>query len=182
MRHANQYSTRDPRPLYWMLASMALCAYLNYRFQPVELYRPLVGEVKAIELPVKTIVEAPDDIQKTDYWLAKYVDKYFKTHYGRSRARATMGCLLNKESEHTFMTESDHHGDNGKAGGILQYWAGTWTGMRKIMLEKGLITEIGSRYNPEEAIETTVWALSDGRERNWGPINIGDCLSVKGAK
>jgi hypothetical protein len=141
-----------------------------------------VSVVKAQEVAIEPIAVPLDDIQKTDYWLAKYVDKYFKTHYGRSRARATMGCLLSKESEHTFMTESDHHGDSGRAGGILQYWSDTWTGMRKIMIERGLVTEIGSRYNPEQAIETTVWALSDGREKNWGPINVGDCLSVKGAK
>jgi len=42
-----------------LLFIMSIGAYLNYRFQPVELHRPIVGEVKAIELPVQTIVEAP---------------------------------------------------------------------------------------------------------------------------
>lgn len=35
--------------LYLMLAIMLVGAYLNYRFQPVELHRPLIGQVEAKE-------------------------------------------------------------------------------------------------------------------------------------
>lgn len=134
---------------------------------------PIVSEAKAA---------GPDDIQLTDSMVAKYVDKYCTKHYCRSRMRGIMHCLLTKESEHTFMDANDHHGDNGMAGGILQYWPDTWTGFRKIMMNKGIVTEIGSRYNPEQAIETTVWAILDGREGNWGPVKRQECLSAKGAK
>lgn len=49
--------------LILLISIMSLSAYLNYRFQPVELHRPLVGEVKAQELPVQTIMEAPKTIK-----------------------------------------------------------------------------------------------------------------------
>jgi hypothetical protein len=186
-RHKNgtfRYNSSNFSGLRLLIVTVAIGAFINWLYAPVELHRPIAGEVIAVEPKpsVEPTTQPPDDIQMTDYWVQKYVDKYFKTHYGRSRMRATMQCLLNKESQHTFMDADDHHGDSGKAGGILQYHEPTWTGFRKIMIERGLVTEIGSRYNPEQAIETTVWALSDGRERNWGPINVGDCLSVKGAK
>lgn len=175
---------RDAFRVFVVMAFIAcLCPII---LKPDELLNPLAHAQEVRPAPTMTPEPTkppePDDIQKTDKWVGQYVDKYFTSHYGRSRIRATMQCLLAKESQHTFMTADDHHGDNGMAGGILQYWPATWTGFRKIMIERGLITEIGSRYNPEQAIETTVWALSDGRERNWGPINVGDCLDAKGAK
>lgn len=166
--------------LQWIGVLAIICMGV-YMAQPVQIPKspsPNNGYVFASEADVIP----PDDIQKTDQWVAKYVDQYCKGHYCRSRMRGIMHCLLTKESEHTFMTASDHHGDNGMAGGILQYWPDTWTGFRKIMINKGLITEIGSRYNPEQAIETTVWAILDNREGNWGPVNRGECLSARGAR
>lgn len=69
LRHSNQYSTRDPRPLYWMLASMALCAYLNYRFQPMpEPISPFIGVVHAQEpkVVVEPIIVTPKLSRKTE--------------------------------------------------------------------------------------------------------------------
>lgn len=169
-----------------MIFIACLFPVINSFFKPEDLLNPLVSAQEARPAPTMTPAPTkppePDDIQKTDKWVGQYVDKYFTSHYGRSRIRGVMHCLLIKESQHTFMTAHDHHGDNGMAGGILQYWPATWTGFRKIMMDRGLVTEIGSRYNPEQAIETTVWALSDGRERNWGPINVGACLDTKGSR
>lgn len=75
-RHPNQYSQSDPRGLYLMLAFMLVGAYLNYRFQPVELHRPLVGEVKAYELPVKPIVE-PLNTYGAPTHIVDLIVKYF---------------------------------------------------------------------------------------------------------
>lgn len=164
----------------WMII-LAIIYVGVYMAQPVQIPKspsPNNGYVFASEADVIP----PDDIQKTDEWVGKYVDQYCNSHYCRSRMRGIMHCLLTKESEHTFMDADDHHGDGGQAGGILQYWPDTWTGFRKIMISRGLITEIGSRYNPEQAIETTVWAILDKREGNWGPVNRGECLSAKGAR
>lgn len=75
-RHSNQYSTRDPRPLYLLLGIMAVGAYLNYRFQPIELHRPLIGEVKAIEA-VKPIIE-PLNTYKAPSYMVDHIKSLFK--------------------------------------------------------------------------------------------------------
>ena len=46
------------------------------------------------------------------------------------------------------------------------------------MLKKGLIKEIGSRYDLEQSIETTAWALLEGRGKEWGPILREECPNI----
>lgn len=111
-------------------------------------------------------VETPD----FDFYVNKYVDKYM-TH-DKEYTKYKLRCLYWKESRNGT---SDAHGDNGMAGGPLQFWQETYNNYRKIMIKRGLVTEIGSRYDLENAIETTVWAISDGRELAWGPILRGEC-------
>lgn len=131
----------------------------------------IIQTVKAYEeirLPIESICET--DLCRFDYWVGKYTDKYFESNSQRSEVRMIMQCLLHRESGHQPHDENGPHGDGGKAGGILQYHAPTWIAYRKIMMDEGLISEISSRYNPEQAIETTVWAISTGRAYAWGPV------------
>jgi hypothetical protein len=127
-----------------------------------EMVNPQPWRTEYVEKPITVIKEAAN----IDTWVGKYVDQYFKDHR-KSEVRMIMHCLLHRESGHGA---SKGHGDGGKAGGPLQFHQPTWDGYRKIMLDRGLITEIGSRYDAEQAIHTTVWAIADGRARAWGPI------------
>lgn len=114
-----------------------------------------------------TKVEVDQRDQNYDSWVGYYTDKYFTNPTQRSEVRMIMHCLLHRESKH----DTDKgHGDGGRAGGPLQYHQLTWNGYRKMMMDKGLVDEIGSRYDQEQAIETTVWAISTGRAKAWGPI------------
>lgn len=105
-----------------------------------------------------------------DTWVHKYIEKYFVDHHRRSEMKMIMHCLLHRESAHQELDANGGHGDGGRAGGILQFHQPTWNGYRKIMIDRGHITETGSRYNAEQGIETTIWAISDGRAKAWGPI------------
>lgn len=99
------------------------------------------------------------------------------TKYGKgkdqSHLQSLMHCLLDKESKHGA---NRSRGDSGKASGILQFHQPTYISFRKIMMKRGLVDYLGSRDNDQDAIETTVWALVDGRGSNWGPILRGECL------
>lgn len=103
----------------------------------------------------------------------RYVSRYTKTPGEYSRGMALFHCLLSKESLHD---NNKGHGDNGMAGGPMQFWNDTWVRMRKQMMAKGLIEEIGSRYDQEQAVQTAVWQiLVNGRGHEWGPILRGEC-------
>lgn len=121
--------------------------------------------------PSAELVELEEDEEydpsEADVLVGKYADKFGKTTGEKSRLRGVLHCLLNIESVHG---NNDGHGDNGMAGGPLQFWEETYIGYRKLMIKEGLVTEIGSRYNLENAIETTAWALVSGRGKAWGPI------------
>ncbi len=107
---------------------------------------------------------APKDI---DIYTGLAVDEFFTTPGQQSEMRMIMHCLLKRETSHGY---NKGHGDQGKAGGPLQFWQGTWEGYRKLMIKEGLATEIGSRYDLKEAIRTTVWAIKNDRAKAWGPI------------
>ena len=134
-------------------------------------------KVVKVEVPVEKLITKTvvvDNGNKVD----EVVDKYAKIYsYGSldrySELKAVLHCLFYFESKHTA---ASGFGDNGKAGGPLQFWEGTYTNFRKIMMEKGLTDHIGSRMDLEDAVETTTWALADGRGRNWGPILRGECI------
>lgn len=108
--------------------------------------------------------------EQISLWTTRAIAEFIDTPYQRSEAEMIMHCLLHWESGHTPLQEDDTHGDGGRAGGSLQFHQGTWDGFRKIMIKQGHAKEIGSRYDMQEAIRTTVWAISDGRAKNWGPI------------
>jgi hypothetical protein len=107
-----------------------------------------------------------------DEWITYYADKYSKSQEKYFHTKQLLHCLMYRESRYDT---NKGHGDNGKAGGPLQYHQGTWDGYRKLMIKQGHITEIGSRYDVEQAINTTAWAINDGRAKAWGPVLRGEC-------
>jgi len=124
------------------------------------------AEVQEISISIVEEVEAKTE-RDADYLVGFYVDKYFQSDTQRSEMRMIMHCLLHRESNHY---SDNNHGDGGLAGGPLQFHQATWVAYRKIMMEGYFVSEIGSRYDLEQAIETAVWAISDGRGLAWGPI------------
>lgn len=110
--------------------------------------------------------------QNLDTWVDKYAEKYATPKLTKSKLKYQLHCLLYYESGHYATNKC---GDSGLACGAMQYHQATWAGFRNIMLKRELITEIGDRFNLEQAIETTAWAIADGREYNWGPILRGKC-------
>lgn len=81
-------------------------------------------------------------------------------------------CLLKEESN---FGENKNCGDSGKSCGILQFREATYNRIRKEMIRKGLVTEMGDRFSPFYSIETTAYALTQGYSKEWGPIKIGIC-------
>lgn len=120
------------------------------------------------------IVEKEVPAENIDTWIAEAATKYANTSYPESYLKYQLHCLANKESGHRY---NDHTkcGDGGKSCGLYQYRQATWNGFRKIMMQKGLASEIGSLWDNKLQVETTAWALSDGRHQNWGPWLRGAC-------
>jgi hypothetical protein len=128
---------------------------------------PNLYEVKTYQVIPKvtpTPTTSPADIDK---FVNLYSDKYGKTRYEKNRIKALLHYLLLREQNYGG---SDNCGDSGKACGPLQFHEPTYIGYRKIMIQRGLVKEIGSRLLMANAIETAAWAISDGREQAWGPV------------
>ena len=110
--------------------------------------------------------------ENEDMWVREYADKYGKTLSQKNHIRELLHCLLYNESGYGH---NKGHGDSGLAGGPAQFHEATWQRMRKQMLKKGLITEIGSRYDMEQAIQTTAWTIVNGYAKEWEPVLRGYC-------
>ena len=113
-------------------------------------------------------VDKPD----FDFWVNKYSRKYLTSERDIEYTKFKIRCLYWKESRNEL---DNDHGDNGMAGGPLQFWHDTYVAYRNIMIQRGHVEEVGSRYDLENAIETTVWAISDGRGNAWGPLLRNEC-------
>lgn len=112
------------------------------------------------------------DRNKIDASVDKAAEQFGKGKGGYSDMKKTLHCLLYYETKHGY---DKGHGDNGKAGGILQFHEPTWQRMRKKMIKQGLVEDISNRYDEHNAIMTTAWAISEGRGSEWGPILRGEC-------
>lgn len=107
----------------------------------------------------------------TDEMVDFYANKYGKYPWEKLTIKVKLHYLLLRESAYG---NSKNCGDGGLACGPLQFHESTYQSFRKIMMTKNLVKYIGSRFDLEDAIETTAWAISDGRENNWGPIARGE--------
>lgn len=132
---------------------------------------PLVLDITKVVKKQKEVIKkvanvpAPKDY---DIWVGEAVDEFFGNDRDKSsEMRMIMHCLLNRESHHSTTIA---HGDGGMAGGPLQYWEETWTRMRSRMIQDGYASDMSSRYNMKDAIFTTVYAISKGWGKEWGPI------------
>lgn len=131
-------------------------------------YAPKLHESKAYIVYVKP---TPTPTPNVDYLIDKYSKKYGKTTYTQNRIKVLIHFSMIKESNYG---NSNKCGDHGKACGPLQFHEPTYEGYRKIMMKQNLVTEMGTRMDMEDAIETMAWAVADGREGAWGPIARGE--------
>jgi len=145
--------------MFGLLLAMLIWAPKIKALRETPLHEPLVGE----------LLPAPETI---DSWVSEYSEKYGKTNSQRNHIKVLLHCLLFRESGYG---SNKSHGDSGRAGGILQFWNETWNRMRNRMMRAGLVNEISSRYDEEESINTTAWALSEGYGNEWGPILRKEC-------
>jgi len=100
-----------------------------------------------------------------------YANRYGKTAWTKLRTKTILHYLLLREAAYG---NTKTCGDSGLACGPLQFHDATYISFRQIMIERGLTTKIGSRWDMEDSIETAAWAINDGRENNWGPIARGE--------
>lgn len=152
-----------------------LCCYFYWINHPQpELLSPVPKNpslsrsvVLATEPKPKTTLSPTPTPRDVDVFVGEAVDEFFKDAGRQSEVRMILHCLLNRETKHDV---AKGHGDQGRAGGALQFWQGTWEGYRKLMIQDGLATEVSTRYDLKEAIRTTVWAIKNNRAKAWGPI------------
>ena len=151
------------------LALANLAAWATHKIEASQTFiSPVVGEFPPLifDRPVSVPVE------NADTWIDRYADQFTTGEANRAYMKYQLHCLLWKESRGGT---SDNHGDGGLAGGSYQFHQNTWDWMRQQMLNRGLVAEIGSRYDLRQAIQTTAWALANGRSRDWGPLRRGEC-------
>lgn len=117
------------------------------------------------------IVVSPTPTPKVDDLVDIYSKKYGKTPYQANRTKALIHFLLLREQNYGG---SNARGDGGLAAGPLQFHEGTYISYRNMMIQQGLVSDMGSRLDMEDAIETTAWAINDGREKAWGPVARGE--------
>lgn len=168
------------------LVALTLTPSLFFANQQEE-YRTPYAEGKGPQFVIEARAKEPTPTVKPNYtegrldkgtqdvWIGVYADKFENKSIGKTASllRYQMHCLAYKENGHSA---NNNCGDKGNACGMYQFWEDTWKRMRGQMMSKGLITEIGSRWNDQQAIETVAWALVNGREKEWGPILRGGCL------
>ena len=162
---------RDPLLLLGMCAAVLVGAVLHA-------YPGWVAAYAAPLSPQKQGVVATVEVdyidENIDGWIRYYSARFANSKKPESYLKYQLHCLANKESGHRH----DNHkkcGDGGKSCVLFQYREATWNGFRKIMMKQGLVSEIGSLWDDKKQVETTAWALADGRDMNWGPITRGDC-------
>lgn len=177
--HHRRKSTRNTQKWLAILAIAILICYAGRL-----IWLDIVGRIDNIfaneivsPLPYteQVLVEVPVFFEREgqDFWIDRYARKYATHKKNWSYLKYQLHCLANKESTHH---ENKGTGDHGLADGLYQYHASTWVNFRKIMIQEGLVDEIGDLHNDRQAIETTAWALADNRDNNWGPIvNRGEC-------
>ena len=154
----------------WLFVLLLIIGvFLWYYKRSQILVRPIPESYQPSIIKFVKVAVASENI---DTYIDRYSRKYARNDDQYSYLKQLMHCLLHFESKHGIVKRD---GDNGLAGGIAQFHQDTWVRMRKQMLKLGLIKEIGSRYDEEMAIQTTIWAVVNGRGKEWGPILRGSC-------
>lgn len=145
---------------------------------------PRVNSKTASQSP-SLVVEAKESIeqprveterQRIDRLILESSQLYFSKE-NEKQAELTLHCLIDKESKYNT---NKGHGDGGLAGGPMQFHEDTYQRMRKHMMKNGYVNWKGTRYNLQDSIMTTAYALSEGWGTEWGPILRGECKNVRG--
>lgn len=163
-------------PIIWALVILllfVLClwgslAIKQYLQKQNELIKPINdNEIVVMErIIVKKVY-----LETLDGWVDEAAEEFTRTPTQKSILKAKLHFLLSKESKHGA---SDGCGDNGLACGPMQFHEATWVAYRKQMIKEGYAEEIGDRHNMKQAIFTTAWAISEGKELAWGPLKRGE--------
>ena len=125
-----------------------------------------------VSIRTVVVIETPPVIgDEVDAWVDKYAKKYGKNRFYQNRTKALIHFLLLREQNYGG---TNNCGDSGLACGPLQFHEATYIGYRKLMIQEGLTTFLGSRLDMENAIETASWAINNGRENAWGPVARGE--------
>lgn len=156
------------------LVSLCIAVWCRYYIEN-DVHRLLspLGKDQVRFVIVRPVLAESNEI---DIWVDQAAKQYGQGVWGYSKLKNVLHCLLDYETKHNY---GRGMGDGGLAGGILQFHQGTWVGYRKIMIKRGLATEISDRFNDKDAIFTTAWALVDGRGKAWGPILRNNCNDYK---
>ena len=150
--------------MFFLLRAMALQVQANSVFVSPT---PMSGFDRVMKHEVVKKVYAYES--EAEEYIHKYANMYGKdVEYTKFQ----LYCLYWKESRNG---RNNGHGDNGMAGGPMQFWEETYTRMRTRMIDLGITQELGDRYNLKTAIETTAWAINNGYALEWGPILRGEC-------
>lgn len=130
-----------------------------------------VAQAKSLEDTAAPVVRQPATTgEMVEYAIMEFVPEHY------SEASMVMHCLLHRESGHGA---SKGHGDNGLAGGPMQFHQATWTRMRNAMKAQGINTPDADRYDLYEAVRTTAWAMKESKKPanqrkgsilEWGPV------------
>jgi len=151
-------------------------AYLLFLFGFLIAGSSLTVEYEFISPVASTPVEAIDNFkveykvvescQEVDCWVDEYSKLYAKSETEAKQIKVKLHFLLYRESKYGADLNC---GDGGKSCGPMQFHQATWERMRKQMGEP-----LGDRYDMRQAIQTTAWAIANGRELEWGPILRGE--------
>jgi len=161
------------------LMIMALI-YLASLWYEKELKAPIISpvpEVGAVDNNYKvkflTLMEAKEIVRQS---IPNMVEMTAERFTGSAKQKNyiiyQLYCLLREESN---FGENESCGDSGKSCGVLQFREATYNRIRKEMIKKGLVNELGDRFSPFYSIETTAYALVRGYGKEWGPISRGEC-------
>jgi hypothetical protein len=125
--------------------------------------------INALLAPTKGLT--PEEEKTVDEMISDASNKYGATRYERNRLKALTHYLLLRENNYGATNEC---GDNGLACGPMQFHEDTYIRNRKTMIRLGHVSQMGSRWNMQDAIETAIYMFSIGQEKQWGPILRGE--------
>ena len=103
----------------------------------------------------------------------KHLPKYYPEVREQSKIMPVFSCLLRNEAGHGMNKSC---GDGGRACGVVQFHEPTYIRNRRDMMKKGLAEYMGSRMDPDNAIETMIYMFSIGQGNQWGPFFREECI------
>lgn len=157
-RNRKPYSVIHRRAWMSIIGGVALSIGLAHVMNQIPFNEPLVSPIGNLNV-IQTVYA------QESTWSNYDLVTFYAKQYGVNVELAH--CIAFNESNYNTSAV----GDSGKAGGIFQFWSGTWKGWRKKM---GRSTK-DTRFVAKDNIETAMFVMSKGGYRNWSPYNDGRC-------